>query len=141
MTVEHHTYHFDAYPMFAFVPMGKKNKRIRTVGQKVQKGMIHRLHEHVKRKVGALTQEEKQKLQTFLEQENEAVLPIPLNKEDELYPHLIKPKQLLWQTFSPMHGLPIHNNSTYQEFYLQLSTEDLDRHLDRVIRDYLFARS
>ncbi|MGE6205075.1 RQC-minor-2 family DNA-binding protein [Guptibacillus hwajinpoensis] len=139
MTVEHHTYHFDAYPMFAFVPMGKKNKRIRTVGQKVQKGMIHRLHEHVKRKIGALTQEEKQKLQTFLEQENEAVLPIPLNKEDELYPHLIKPEQLLWQTFSQMHGLPIHNNSTYQEFYLQLSTEDLDRHLDRVIRDYLFC--
>ena len=139
MTVKQHTYHFDAYPMFAFLPMGKKNKRIRSVGQKVQKGLLHRLHDHVKRKIDAFTREERMKLQTFLEQDTEAVLPIPINKEDELYPHLIKPEQLIWESFSPMHGIPIHNSSTYSESYINLSTEELDHHLDQVLRDYLFC--
>ena len=58
MTVEQHTYHFEAYPMFAFVPMGKKNKRIRSVGQRVQKGLLHRLHDHVKRKIDAFIRTE-----------------------------------------------------------------------------------
>ncbi|WP_226654182.1 RQC-minor-2 family DNA-binding protein [Pseudalkalibacillus hwajinpoensis] len=141
MTVEQHTYHFDAYPMFAFVPMGKKNKRIRSVGQKVQKGLLHRLHEHVKRKVDTLTKEERMKLQAFLEHDTEAVLPIPLNKEDELYPHFLRPEQLIWQSFSPMHGIPIRASATYSESYLTLSTDDLDHHLDLVFRDYLFCAS
>ena len=139
MTVEQHTYHFDAYPMFAFVPIGKKNKRIRSVGQKVQKGLLHRLHDHVKRKIEAFTREERLELQAFLEQDTDAILPIPLNKEDELYPHFIKPEQLIWQTFSPMHGIPLHKSSTYSESYINLSTEELDRHLDQVLRDYLFC--
>ena len=138
MTMEQHTYHFDTYPLFAFVPMGKKNKRIRSVGQKVQKGLLHRLHEHVKRKVATLKKEELMKLQAFLD-DTEAVLPIPLNKEDELYPYFLKPDQLIWQSFSPMHGIPIYGSSTYSQSYLTLSTEELDHHLDRVIRDYLFC--
>ena len=139
MTMEQHTYHFDTYPLFAFVPMGKKNKRIRSVGQKVQKGLIHRLHEHVKRKVDTFTSEERTKLQAFLEHDTEAVLPIPLNKEDELYPHFLRPEQLIWQSFSPMHGIPIYESSTYSQSYLTLSTEELDHHLDQVVRDYLFC--
>ena len=139
MTVEHHAYHFQDYPLLAFVPIGKKNKRIRTIGQKVQKGMIHRVHEQVKQKVTELTPEEIRKLQLFLQKENEAVLPIPLNKEDELYSQLIKPEMLLWQSFSPMHGLPIHQELSYKEHYLTLSSEDLDGHLDEVMQEYLFC--
>ncbi len=139
MTVEHHAYHFQAYPLLAFVPVGKKNKRIRTIGQKVQKGMIHRVHEQVKRKVAELTPAEIKKLQLFLQKENEAVLPIPLNKEDELYSQLIKPEMFLWQSFSPMHGLPIHQEFLYNERYLTLSSEGLDNHFDEVIGDYLFC--
>lgn len=139
MTMEQHTYHFDTYPLFAFIPMGKKNKRIRSVGQKVQKGLLHRLHEHVKRKVDTFTEEERRKLQAFLEHDMEAILPIPLNKEDELYPHFLRPEQLIWQSFSPVHGIPIYESSTYSQSYVTLSTEELDHHLDQVLRDYLFC--
>ncbi|MDQ0482110.1 RQC-minor-2 family DNA-binding protein [Guptibacillus hwajinpoensis] len=139
MSVEHHVYHFEAYPLLAFVPMGKKNKRIRTLGQKVQKGIIHRVHEQIKRKVAALSSEDIKKLQTFIDQDSEAVLPVPLDREDELYPQLIKPELLLWNSFSSMHGLPIHQTLLYPEHYLQLSSEKLDHHLDQVIRDYLFC--
>ncbi|TKD67709.1 RQC-minor-2 family DNA-binding protein [Pseudalkalibacillus hwajinpoensis] len=139
MSVEHHAYHFEAYPLFAFVPMGKKNKRVRTLGQKVQKGTIHRIHEQVKRKVAALSSEEIRNLQAFLNKDNEAVLPVPLNREDELFPQLIKPELLLWNSFSSMHGIPIHNDLAYPEHYLQLSSEKLDHHLDQVIQDYLFC--
>lgn len=105
----------------------------------MQKGIIHRVHEQVKRKVAALSSEEIRKLQTFLNQDSNAVLPIPLNREDELFPQLIKPELLLWNSFSSMHGIPIHNELAYSEQYLQLSSEELDLHLDRVIQDYLFC--
>lgn len=139
MSVEHHAYHFEAYPLFAFVPVSKKNKRIRTLGQKVQKGIIHRIHEQVKRKVAALSSEEIRKLQAFLDDDSEAILPVPLNREDELFPQLIKPELLLWNSFSTIHGIPIHQTLAYPEQYLQLSSEKLDHHLDQVIQDYLFC--
>ena len=57
---------FTAYNHLTFLPLGRKNKSIRSVGSKHTKGLLGRLNDYFERAMNELSQEDIVLFQTFL---------------------------------------------------------------------------
>ncbi|WP_431802855.1 RQC-minor-2 family DNA-binding protein [Halobacillus andaensis] len=132
------TYHDERYPYIILTPIGKKNKQIRSIGHKFERGILSRVNEAISEYVAEQNINIKQ-IQSFLNIEGEAVLPVSFLKDDTLHPHLLKPEFFLWKKHSAEHGLPIKAEYRYETDFTRLSAEQLDRHIRQVIDDYMFV--
>ncbi|MFZ3591651.1 RQC-minor-2 family DNA-binding protein [Bacillus sp. DJP31] len=132
------TYYYDDYPNLLLVPVGRKNQAIRSIGHKNEKATLARINDIVHSVFECLHPEEHKQLWSFLTIETSA-LPIPIDKTECIYPHLIKPQMFLWNTLSSKRGIPLHNELFYKEVYETLSTNALRSHVTRVIEEYIFC--
>ncbi|MBA2175121.1 hypothetical protein H0266_09470 [Halobacillus locisalis] len=131
------TYQDDRYPLLALAPIGKKNKQIRSIGHKFERGLLSRLNdtimEHIQQKGWDIST-----IRHYLNVSGEAVLPVSLQKEETVYPHLLRPEMFLWKSLPGEHGLPLKETYLYDKDFTHLSAEQLHDHVGEVLQDYLF---
>ncbi|WP_226666565.1 RQC-minor-2 family DNA-binding protein [Metabacillus litoralis] len=137
MSLLNHSYYFQEYPSIVISPIGKKNKNIRSIGHKNEKSLLSRINEALLKI--ELSEDERKKLRRFLQLKDDAFFPVMMNKNEKIEAKIIKPEYLLWQSFSPNHGIPHHKDSFYKQDISILSNEDLSRFLVNVLKDYLFC--
>ncbi|MFG6147191.1 RQC-minor-2 family DNA-binding protein [Halobacillus sp. B23F22_1] len=132
------TYHDERYPYIILTPIGKKNKQIRSIGHKFERGILSRVNEAISEYV-AEKKINVRMVQTFLNINGDALLPVSFSKDDTLHPHLLKPEFFLWKNYSAEHGLPLKAEYRYETDITRLSSEQLERHIRQVIDDYIFV--
>ncbi|QAS53184.1 RQC-minor-2 family DNA-binding protein [Halobacillus litoralis] len=130
-------YQDQRYPYIVLAPIGKKNKQIRSIGHKFERGLLSRLND-------AIVDQIKDKaldvsaIRPYLGLSGRAVLPVSLQKEETIHPHLLRPELFLWGSLSEEHGLPLKKELLYETDFTQLSSEQLGKHVGEVLEDYLF---
>ncbi|KHE70795.1 RQC-minor-2 family DNA-binding protein [Halobacillus sp. BBL2006] len=131
------TYHDGRYPFIVLAPIGKKNKHIRSIGHKFERGLFSRLNDTI---VELIDQQswDVNKIRRYLELNGEAILPVSLQKEETVYPHLLRPELFLWSSLPEEHGLPLKDSFLYDIDFTQLSSEQLHQHVKEVLEDYMF---
>lgn len=77
-------------------------------------------------------------IRSYLNITGEAVLPVSIQKEETVYPHLLHPEFFLWRSLSNEQGLPLQTPHLYSTDFTQLSAEQLYEHVGHVLEDYLF---
>ncbi|TGB02717.1 RQC-minor-2 family DNA-binding protein [Halobacillus salinus] len=131
------TYQDERYPLLALAPIGKKNKQIRSIGHKFERGLLSRLNDtimdHIYDNEWDVT-----KIRAYLNLTGEAVLPVSLQKDETVYPHLLRPELFLWRSLPAEHGLPLKEEFLYHKDFTHLSAEQLYRHIGHVLEDYMF---
>ncbi|MFC7319493.1 RQC-minor-2 family DNA-binding protein [Halobacillus campisalis] len=131
------TYEDERYPHIILTPIGKKNKAIRSIGHKFERGVLSRLNEAV----GTYVNEKKMDLKNlhlFLNIKGQTVLPVSFLKDETLHPYFIRPEFFLWNSVSKEHGLPLKDEYLYETDFTRLSSEQLEYHVREVIDDYMF---
>ncbi|MFC7062511.1 RQC-minor-2 family DNA-binding protein [Halobacillus seohaensis] len=131
------TYHDERYPYITFTPIGKKNKNVRSIGHKFERGILSRLNETISDYV---TEREMDvvALQSFLNIGEKEILPVSFLKDDTLHPYLIKPEFFLWKSHSENDGLPFSSDYMYETDFTRLSSDELEQHIRHVVDDYMF---
>ncbi|MGD6816394.1 RQC-minor-2 family DNA-binding protein [Metabacillus sp. 84] len=137
MSLQSHAQYFDSYPSLALLPLGKKNKEVRSAGHKQERALLNRIQESLDGLV--LSEEEIQKLQHFLKLDRQAFFPVFLNRQERVHPHLMKPESFLWNDFSNAHGIPQTEEAFYKGNYPDMTKDNLHSHVKRVVRDFLFC--
>ncbi|MCP3027433.1 RQC-minor-2 family DNA-binding protein [Halobacillus sp. A5] len=133
-------YHDARYPYIILTPIGKKNKQIRSIGHKFERGILSRVNEAIN-EYSAEKSINVEQIQSFLKIEGRAILPVSFSKDGILHPHLIKPEFFLWKEHSAEHGLPLKAEYRYETDFTRLSSAQLERHIRQVIDDYEFVAS
>lgn len=137
VSLKNHYYYFQEYPKIVLIPLGKKNKKIRSIGHKTDKSILNRLNDALSRMT--LSIDERKNLQNFLQIKHEAFLPIMVNKDEKVKTRIINPNFLIWKYFPPNHGIPYQKESFYEEDISKLSNDELIIFLKKVIAEYLFC--
>ncbi|RSK27692.1 hypothetical protein EJF36_12860 [Bacillus sp. HMF5848] len=132
------SYTFDPYSALVFVPVGRRFKDIRSIGHKEERATLSRIQEAVANEFSARSKAELRILQHFM-QTNEPYIPVPIYKQEYLYPMLIKPEMFLWKKHSLQRGIPIQSELFYKKEIKSLSAEQLTKHVHDVVEDYLFC--
>ncbi|WP_162356928.1 RQC-minor-2 family DNA-binding protein [Metabacillus mangrovi] len=134
MSLTLHARYFDSYPLLAVLPLGKKNKEVRSVGHKTERALLNRVQEAL----DGLQPAGGKDIQQFLKLEGKAYFPVFLNRGEEVHPHFMKPEFFLWNDFSSVHGIPKNKEAFYDENFADLSKTGLSSHIEEVLRDYRF---
>ncbi|WP_164462061.1 RQC-minor-2 family DNA-binding protein [Bacillus sp. FJAT-42376] len=137
MSLQLHAQYFDPYPALAVLPLGKKNKEVRSAGHKTERALLNRIQECLDELCLSMT--EKESIQRFLHLEQEAFFPVFSNRQEQIHPYLMKPEAFLWNDFSAVHGIPQIKESFYTKEFAEMNKADLAKHIQRVVRDYLFC--
>ncbi|TFE00180.1 RQC-minor-2 family DNA-binding protein [Jeotgalibacillus sp. R-1-5s-1] len=138
MSIQQLGYEFDAYSNLLFVPVGRRYSSIRSIGHKEERAVLSRIQQSVTEELNALDAEQREQLSRFIGSEK-AMLPIPVYKQEHIYPMLVRPEMFLWTTHSLQRGLPIDHALFYEKTYSKLSSEQLADHIRHVVRDYVFC--
>lgn len=138
MQLQQIAYQFDDYPSLLFVPAGRKYSEIRSIGHKEERAALSRLQQTAAKELLSVPEEDMTLLKTFLGTDRPSI-PLPVYKQERLYPHLIRPEMFLWKKHSVQRGLPINSSYFYPEVYGTLSAQDLSRHVKKVVQEYLFC--
>ncbi|MBY0201194.1 hypothetical protein H7U05_28595 [Priestia megaterium] len=80
---------FTAYSNLTFLPLGRKNKSIRSVGSKHTKGLLGRLNDYFERAMNELSQEDIVLFQTFLLGSHRGGFPVAIDKNEEVIQKLL----------------------------------------------------
>ncbi|ARI75930.1 RQC-minor-2 family DNA-binding protein [Halobacillus mangrovi] len=131
------TYHDERYPFIVLAPIGKKNKQIRSIGHKFERGLFSRLNDTIMELIHEQSWDVT-KIRCYLDLTGEAILPVSLQKEEKVYPHLLRPELFLWSSLPEEYGLPLKESFLYDTDFTQLSSEQLHDHVKGVLEDYLF---
>ncbi len=131
------TYQDDRYPFIVLTPIGKKNKQIRSIGHKTERGLLSRLNDAVSDHIRIQSLDTCQ-LKNYLNIEGQAVIPVPFLKDETVYPHFLRPELFLWKELKNEQGLPLLADYVYDIDFTQLSSEKLEVHIAEVIEDYMF---
>ncbi|SEH48018.1 RQC domain-containing protein [Halobacillus karajensis] len=125
------------YPYVVLAPIGKKNKHIRSIGHKFERGLLSRLNDAI---VDQMNDKplDAEKIRSFLGLKGNAVLPVFFEKEETIHPHLMRPEMFLWRSLPEEHGLPLREEYLYPTDFTQLSSEQLYDHVGEVLEEYLF---
>ncbi|QPC45638.1 RQC-minor-2 family DNA-binding protein [Mangrovibacillus cuniculi] len=99
--------------------------------------MLTRVQHIVEPLFANMSQEDVDSLLDFLG--GSLYLPVPVYKEEELYPQLLRPETFLWKEHSLQRGIPIEKEYFYPQNYSALSGKELERHLSKIVADYLFC--
>lgn len=137
MSILQHSFSFNPYSTLRFIPVGRKYPSIRSIGHKKERAVLTRVQHIVDPLFSNMSQENVDILIDFLG--GSLYLPVPVYKEEELYPHLLRPETFLWRAHSTQRGIPIEKEYFYPQNYSQLSGKELERHLHTVVADYLFC--
>ncbi|WJE15519.1 RQC-minor-2 family DNA-binding protein [Halobacillus sp. ACCC02827] len=129
-------YQDQRYPYIVLAPIGKKNKYIRSIGHKFERGLLSRLNDAIMDQIDAKGLDVTP-IRRYLGLEENAVLPVSFRK-DEIHDHLLRPELFLWKSLPEEHGLPLKDEYQYGTDYTQLSSEQLNDHIGEVLEDYLF---
>ncbi|MCA1012685.1 RQC-minor-2 family DNA-binding protein [Halobacillus halophilus] len=130
-------YQDERYPSVVLAPIGKKNKFIRSVGHKFERGLLSRLNDTILDQMKHMNIDAAP-IRRYLGISGEAVLPVSLQKDETVYPHLLRPELFLWSPLSEEHGLPLKDSYIYKTNFTQLSSEKLNDHVAEVLEDYRF---
>lgn len=125
------------YPYVVLAPIGKKNKHIRSIGHKFERGLLSRLNDAIADQIHDKALDVTS-IHPYLGLSGRAVLPVSFEKEETIHPHLLRPELFLWRSLSEEHGLPLKDEFSYPTDFTQLSSEKLYEHVGEVIEDYLF---
>ncbi|MCA0971163.1 hypothetical protein LCM20_11215 [Halobacillus litoralis] len=131
------TYQDERYPLLALAPIGKKNKQIRSIGHKFERGLLSRLNDTIMDYINYKGWDVS-KIRRYLGVTGEAVLPVSLQKDETVYPHLLRPELFLWRSLPAEHGLPLKQTYLYPKDFTQLSSEQLTEHVGQVLEEYMF---
>ncbi|MCA0985339.1 hypothetical protein LCL89_14995 [Halobacillus yeomjeoni] len=131
------TYQDERYPFIVLAPIGKKNKQIRSIGHKFERGLLSRLNDTIMGQI-TLKNMDVSVIRSYLNIQGPAVLPVAFQKEETVHPYLLRPEFFLWNTLSEEHGLPLKDSIQYEVDFTQLSAEQLHKHVGDVLEDYLF---
>ncbi|KZZ85358.1 RQC-minor-2 family DNA-binding protein [Bacillus sp. SJS] len=137
MSLQLHAQYFDPYPSLAVLPLGKKNKEVRSAGHKTERALLNRIQECLDEL--RLSIDERERIQSFLQLEKGAFFPVFSNRQEQIHPHLMKPESFLWNDFSAGHGIPQLEESFYIKDFTEMTKTDLNTHIQKVVRDYLFC--
>ncbi|KUP04835.1 hypothetical protein Q73_14480 [Bacillus coahuilensis m2-6] len=137
MSLQNHSYYFEEYPLLAIVPIGKKNKRIRSIGHKTERAFLERFQETLREL--SLQTAQKQQIQRFLSLETEAYFPLFFTSEEKLLPTILKPEHILWTYFSPQHGIPLKSEWMYPVDLTTLSRPKMKEFLKSALEEYTFC--
>ncbi|RWZ58847.1 hypothetical protein EQV77_07765 [Halobacillus fulvus] len=130
-------YQDDRYPFIILAPIGKKNKSVRSIGHKFERGLLSRLNDTIKEQAEQMNIDISE-IQHYLGVTGDAILPVTVQKEEKIYPHLLKPELFLWRTLPNEHGLPLKEEYLYDVEFTHLSAEQLKSHITKVLEDYAF---
>jgi len=130
---------FTDYHYLTFIPIGRKNKTIRSLANKHTRGLLTRINHAVSQTLSTYSDADQLQLSTFLFKNQHSGFPLAINREEEIFPHLWKPDTFLWKEQSAQTGVPIHLEQCYKQDITTLSKEQLQEHIDNVIRDYMFC--
>ncbi|MBM7703458.1 RQC-minor-2 family DNA-binding protein [Metabacillus iocasae] len=129
----------ESYPSLTFLPLGRKNKSVRSLANDHTKGVLTRLNKAVEVALSEYVEDDIQLLQAFLYDETKGGLPVPITKQEEVYPYLWKADAFLWRTFSEQKGIPIHSNEFYTNSFVTMTKEQLETYIKQVIKSYMFC--
>ncbi|WP_227394935.1 RQC-minor-2 family DNA-binding protein [Jeotgalibacillus aurantiacus] len=138
MSIQELGYEFDPYSYLLFVPVGRRYSTIRSIGHKEERAVLSRIQQSASEALSKLTSEQRKQLSQFVGTD-EPMIPIPVYKQEHIYPMLVRPEMFLWTTHSLQRGLPIDHELFYEKTYSKLSAEQLDEHIRQVVRDYVFC--
>lgn len=130
---------FTAYSHLTFLPLGRKNKSIRSVGSKHTKGLLGRLNDYFERAMNELSQEDIVIFQTFLYGSHRGGFPVAIDKNEDVYPHFWKPTSFLWKEYNKNLGIPIHHDEFYSQDFTVLTKNELESYLGSIMKDYIFC--
>jgi hypothetical protein len=130
---------FEPYPALTFIPLGRKNKTVRSLGTKHIKGLLTRMNDGIEAVMNNLSEEDKRLLSAFLYENKASGFPIPIGKKDELHPSFWKPETFLWKGHNEHTGIPIHSEQFYPETFTKMSKEELTPYIEKVVNDYMFC--
>jgi hypothetical protein len=130
---------FTAYNHLTFLPLGRKNKSIRSVGSKHTKGLLGRLNDYFERAMNELSQEDIILFQTFLYGSHRGGFPVAIDKNEDVYPHFWKPTSFLWKEYNKNLGIPIHHDEFYSQDFTVLTKNELENYLGSIMKDYMFC--
>ncbi|MGR9048355.1 RQC-minor-2 family DNA-binding protein [Halobacillus faecis] len=130
-------YQDQRYPYVVLAPIGKKNKQIRSIGHKFERGLLSRLNDAIVDQINDKALDVAN-IRPYLGLSGKAVLPVSFEKEETIHPHLLRPELFLWRSLSEEHGLPLKEEFLYSTDFTQLSSEQLYEHVGEVLEDYLF---
>ncbi|WP_281658890.1 RQC-minor-2 family DNA-binding protein [Halobacillus sp. Cin3] len=125
------------YPHVVLAPIGKKNKHIRSIGHKFERGLLSRLNDAIVDHIGRKSLDTAS-IQNYLGLTGDAVLPVAFQKEERIHPHLLRPELFLWKSLPEEHGLPLKDQYLYNTDFTQLSADQLYDHVGEVLDEYLF---
>ncbi|MBM7581119.1 RQC-minor-2 family DNA-binding protein [Jeotgalibacillus terrae] len=128
----------EPYDKLLFMPVGRRYGNIRSIGHKEERAVLSRLQQAVHRALPQFSYRELQDIKEFLNADCWR-MPVPVTREEELYPQLVRPEMFLWQEHSGQRGLPIDESYFYGKIYSRLSAEGLHYHVSYVLKDYAFC--
>ncbi|WP_110113184.1 RQC-minor-2 family DNA-binding protein [Bacillus sp. CGMCC 1.16541] len=129
----------ESYPRLTFLPLGRKNRFVRSLANDYTKGLLARLNKTVEKALNDYEEEDIRLLQIFLYNEEIGGIPIPITKQEEVYPYLWKADAFLWRTFSEQKGIPIHSHEFDETSFVEMTKEQLDVYIKRVVKSYMFC--
>ncbi|WP_181347658.1 RQC-minor-2 family DNA-binding protein [Thalassobacillus sp. CUG 92003] len=119
--------HYDQrYPYLILIPIGREHKKVRSIGHKYERSVLSRLNDLISERalLSALP--------------DDVMLPVPIGKDETIYPHLIRPDRMLWRDISVEDGLILDEEDVYEEDFTKLSAAALAVHVNHVLQDYQF---
>ncbi|MCP8970742.1 RQC-minor-2 family DNA-binding protein [Ectobacillus ponti] len=125
----------DKYQSILLLPLGRKNKSVRSFGHKQMRGMLARLDSAVGEVLLQMPEAELAAYSAF----TGGRLPVPVTREEELASFLWKPDAFLWKSFSLQRGVPQKQEQFYTKELLHLSKQELLLHVQTVIQDYVLC--
>ncbi|TFE01475.1 RQC-minor-2 family DNA-binding protein [Jeotgalibacillus salarius] len=128
----------EPYDKLLFMPVGRRYANIRSIGHKEERAVLSRLQQAVHRALPQFSYRELKDIKEFLHADCWR-MPVPVTREEELYPQLMRPEMFLWQEHSAQRGLPIDESYFYGKIYSRLSAEGLHHHVSYVLKDYAFC--
>ncbi|UZW65520.1 RQC-minor-2 family DNA-binding protein [Priestia flexa] len=130
---------FEDYPQLTFIPLGRKNKTVRSLSTKKTKALLTRLNEAVLLALQTYSIDEQLLLNSFLYNNAADGFPIPIDRMETIYPHLWKPQSFLWKDYNKNRGVPIHEHEFYPEDFSNMSKEDLHSYVSKLVKEYMFC--
>jgi hypothetical protein len=130
---------FTGYNHLTFLPLGRKNKSIRSAGSKYTKGLLGRLNDYFERAMNELSKEDITLFQTFLYESRRGGLPVAIDKNEDVYLYFWKPTSFLWKEYNKNGGIPIHHDEFYPQDFTVLTKNELENYLGSIMKDYIFC--
>ncbi|AOM83102.1 RQC-minor-2 family DNA-binding protein [Salisediminibacterium beveridgei] len=127
------------YPSLLFWPVEKKNEssKIRSLSSKEEKALLSRLQEVVFHELSKLSKTDLNQLALFLGTDKPCI-PVPLVQQKKLHVKLLKADTLLFKKASVQTDQSENTPLFYNKEWVRLSADQLKKHVQSVVDDYLF---